>query len=1290
MAINPPTVSAPSGTLHLKTGTAFWFNLTPNHTSGETLQGVEVMIAEPNGSVRYTPAIFPFIRTDLSLSSASAYSALLTLPNTIPQNHALRAWARTYSGGVWSDWNSCGTDLNSPNTLPVATPNQPIGAITATGSVYAPQFNVQLADANSDNLAFYQLDITGSGYAGFNSGKVPMNQPATSVVLPGPTDLLAGTTYTWKVRFWDDAWNAATDADPAYCSPVTFTGSFTVPTGGGTGGTSPYALSASAFTPSGQNNVPNSSYSLPMVFSFASSTTIRYYRIVIRSSTGGVVWDSAQTPCSLAPGANFTIQSPSLLVNTHYLWKVQVWDSDGNTSAFSPEREFWGVSTAAANAAPSVHLISPVSNNVYSGLTPTLQAQFSDPLTTFNTFTSYQVQVIRSLDGAVFWNSALISTNSGEKSSKYFSLLYGDLRGGPSSPLLSSTTYTWRAQVFDDGGLSSGWSVWAPFRTQTIFPNSPTGLAPSGTLSTTTPTFTGTFSTPAGGAGMNGVEILVWGSDQTTLVWDSTLKAASGSTFSVLYTGPTLIPGEVLFWQARTRDTNNLYGSYSGKINITIESTPLAPINLEPASTTNQVVPDSNICFAGDYVNPSGSPMNAVEVVVYGAGALVQLWTSNTVSQSLSRFLVPYTGPALSPGQTINWKARTRATDTGFWGPYCDIQIITINHAPTTATGLSPAGSNLSTLTPTLTWQANMGDAVSHGSGPADGQGSVFSVIDIVDQSTGLSVPGFPKTTAAVYQTFAGAVQDLVTGFGWSTSNGAWTAGNFSTVPPINVTDGQAYIDTGISDGVIGAFVPYTGTGRAGILVRRYDPTNWIALEFETGSLNLIKNVAGTITTIQSVAVDIAPGQTYHLEVSLSGSTIQGYLNGNLIIAASDSFNSTKTKHGLYAHFNNTANFKDFYAASSTAGIQSFDATGAIVANNTYTWKVQTYDGYALGPFCAPVLITTNDAPSVSITSPTYGYVVTSGNLDVFWNYSSSGSYAQAHYRVIATLSGVIVYDSTNLAGTAGTLTIPTGFLLNGNHYQIAVTVTDSNGLSSTSTPITVLTLWTPPLPMSDFVATPDNTQGLIYLTWTQSTLLTSNFRRYEIRRLVTLNDGTLEVKLIAKITDEATLNFTDFYAPAGPLLTYTLTQIEAVGAEDVPSGDVVAEAYLTFVDMWFTDVVDPENYHAALTDRPARSFVHVIDEEDVKYWGRTKPVRHKGTSKYQTFTVTGELMGDDETSIYQMFLAIQTRGNVICYRDGRGRKIFANFDLSEADTLPFAYTMTFTLVEADYNEDLS
>jgi hypothetical protein len=83
----------------------------------------------------------------------------------------------------------------------------------------------------------------------------------------------------------------------------------------------------------------------------------------------------------------------------------------------------------------------------------------------------------------------------------------------------------------------------------------------------------------------------------------------------------------------------------------------------------------------------------------------------------------------------------------------------------------------------------------------------------------------------------------------------------------------------------------------AGVAFRVTDASNYWTVSMSGGGTTLTKTVAGTPSNAASSATTFS-GLTA-VEVQANGSGISVYVNGSLLLSATDSFSATATKHGM-------------------------------------------------------------------------------------------------------------------------------------------------------------------------------------------------------------------------------------------------------------------------------------------------------------------------------------------------------------------------------------------------------
>lgn len=122
----------------------------------------------------------------------------------------------------------------------------------------------------------------------------------------------------------------------------------------------------------------------------------------------------------------------------------------------------------------------------------------------------------------------------------------------------------------------------------------------------------------------------------------------------------------------------------------------------------------------------------------------------------------------------------------------------------------------------------------------------------------------------------------------------------------VNTSNTGAVIDAGQADVSVWADwrPPTGGTGRATIPFRYSDADNhWLVnMREENGDIGLSKIVSGSNNFhVESTSFTWNEGQTYEIEVRLSGNSIRVFVDGTEVtaIARTDNFNNTATSHGI-------------------------------------------------------------------------------------------------------------------------------------------------------------------------------------------------------------------------------------------------------------------------------------------------------------------------------------------------------------------------------------------------------
>lgn len=239
-------------------------------------------------------------------------------------------------------------------------------------------------------------------------------------------------------------------------------------------------------------------------------------------------------------------------------------------------------------------------------------------------------------------------------------------------------------------------------------PNAPSNLAPSGTVTTLTPTFTGSFSDPTGGDTLAQYEIVVHNAANGggSQIWDSGNVTASGSesansAFSRGYGGSALAFGSNYSFQARVANQNGNWGPWSGWVNFSTVQGPNAPSSVAPSGLQATATP----AFSFIYSSPAGTAMASYSYNVTTPGGQVVYTSYGNADTVASGATVSGTIPAganLQHGQSYLFNV-SYTDANGATSPNTQTQF-SVAALPQVAPSSPTGGVTVTTQTPTFAW----------------------------------------------------------------------------------------------------------------------------------------------------------------------------------------------------------------------------------------------------------------------------------------------------------------------------------------------------------------------------------------------------------------------------------------------------------------------------------------------------------------------------------------------------------------------------------------------------------
>ena len=467
---------------------------------------------------------------------------------------------------ITAQWQLANQAPTTPTTPYCMGTTNPTNITTQT-----PYFSAIFNDPDTGNTGnYYEIEVnTNSSFTGtvmWDSGSQSMAATAIGSRSPdiyydGSTLGWSGTTYYWRIRFWDNG---------GLVSPWSAVQNFTMHSNSAP--TAPTGLQTELATNPVQ--VTDTTPEFRAIFQDPNTGDMGIqYEIEVNTASdfsGTVMWDSGLQSMTSTPIGSYSPQisysGTTLTLNgATYYWRIRFVDNYGYVGAWSATANF------RMNNIPTA--TNPKTNGQTNPpkvpMTPYFTAVFNDADTSA-TGTYYEVEVntASNFAGTVMWDTGQTAhspaiSNGGTSSN----ITYGG------SALSSGVLYYWRIRFWDNAGTPSNWSTTSNFRTTTP-PSSPTGLLVDGQ---TNPTGLSTFTPPFSAIhnDLNGdsatyyeIEVNSSSAFNGTVMWDTGKTSTSVSNGSrspdYIYAGTPLTgSGTTYYWRIRFWDVDDNTGAWS-------------------------------------------------------------------------------------------------------------------------------------------------------------------------------------------------------------------------------------------------------------------------------------------------------------------------------------------------------------------------------------------------------------------------------------------------------------------------------------------------------------------------------------------------------------------------------------------------------------------------------------------------------------------------------------------------------------------------------------------------------
>lgn len=575
---------------------------------------------------------------------------------------------------ITANWLLANSAPTAPTSLLTEGYTNPNGIVDTT-----PEFSAIYNDPNSGDIAnYYEIEVnSNSAFTGtvmWDTGKTSMTNLTAGNRVPdksyaGTALSLNGSTYYWRIRFWDDS-----GAQGAWSATANFTmnAAPTAPTS---------LLTEGATNPTG---VTDTTPEFSAIFNDPNTgQTGTKYRIEVNTNsafTGTVLWNSgdvAMTATAIgARSPNISYAGTALSLNgTTYYWRIRFTDNVGTLGAVSSYATF---TMNTAPCTPTSLLAEGATNPTgVVDLTPEFSALFCDT-NTGQTGNWYRVEVNTNsaFTGTVMWDSGLVAMTPTAIGARSPNISYAG-----TALSFNGTTYYWRIRFADNVGTTGTVSATAQFTMN----NAP--YATDLTTETytnpikiydTTPEFSARFNDADFGATGIYYQINVNTSSafNGTSMWDSTKLSMTAVPAGSLitdksYAGTALtLNGAQYFWRIKLWDDNNIESPWSSTANFRMSGPPDTPTALLTDGQTNPLYLNSvTPTFSAIYsdINNDNSSAYEIEVNTNNLFSGTVMWDtgklSTTISSGNRSSDFTYAGTALTGTSNITYYWRIRFWD---------------------------------------------------------------------------------------------------------------------------------------------------------------------------------------------------------------------------------------------------------------------------------------------------------------------------------------------------------------------------------------------------------------------------------------------------------------------------------------------------------------------------------------------------------------------------------------------------------------------------------------------------
>lgn len=186
----------------------------------------------------------------------------------------------------------------------------------------------------------------------------------------------------------------------------------------------------------------------------------------------------------------------------------------------------------------------------------------------------------------------------------------------------------------------------------------------------------------------------------------------------------------------------------------------------------------------------------------------------------------------------------------------------------------------------------------------------------------------------------------------WTAHTGTWGISGGRAYCPTPSGDSVATFDCGLSNVDVSVDI-WAGTSDSGLVARAADANNYILLMLNSAAsqVQLWKRVSGSYTTLGSLTIVNTLHRRYNLRLRCNGTSISGYVDGQLVATVTDSAGSSNTRIGLRQNSAGASRWQNIvayaYSGSMVRRVAQWSGDGYTPGLlNTDTLSARAFIGY--------------------------------------------------------------------------------------------------------------------------------------------------------------------------------------------------------------------------------------------------------------------------------------------------------------------------------------------------------